>query len=101
MIYLRDSKMTTEEYYVPVEEQLREDRLIYGSAFWVMIEGNKIRIDPSRVMITAPGWYTLMQDGPCLKCGKDALDTGWECNECGFDNKPFYYPEGESKVKAA
>lgn len=29
----------------------------------------------------------------CLKCGsKDALDTGWECTECGYDNMPWYRP---------
>lgn len=39
----------------------------------------------------------LPADGPCLKCGKDALDTGWECTECGFDNRPWYYPEGVRK----
>lgn len=36
-------------------------------------------------------------DGKCLKCGKDALDTGWECTECGYDNRPWYYPQGEQK----
>lgn len=29
----------------------------------------------------------------CLKCGKDALDTGWECTECGYDNMPWYRPQ--------
>ena len=34
-------------------------------------------------------------DTPCVWCGALALDTGLECNECGFDNyeavtgKPF------------
>jgi hypothetical protein len=28
----------------------------------------------------------------CLKCGKDALDTGWECTECGYDCMPWYCP---------
>lgn len=34
-------------------------------------------------------------DVACLKCGMVALDTGLECDECGFDNyeavtgKPF------------
>ena len=34
-------------------------------------------------------------DLPCIRCGAVALDTGLECNECGFDNwevvtgKPF------------
>jgi ribosomal protein L37E len=36
-------------------------------------------------------------DGKCLKCGKDALDTGWECTECGYDNRQWYYPQGEQK----
>jgi hypothetical protein len=36
----------------------------------------------------------LDPDGPCQKCGKDALDTGWECTACGYDNMPWYYPEG-------
>lgn len=25
-------------------------------------------------------------DVPCEKCGAVALDTGLECNECGYDN---------------
>jgi ribosomal protein L37E len=33
----------------------------------------------------------------CLKCGEDALDTGWECTECGYDNMPWYYPQGVKK----
>ena len=34
-------------------------------------------------------------DIPCVRCGALALDTGLECDECGFDNyeavtgKPF------------
>jgi hypothetical protein len=39
-------------------------------------------------------------DGPCQKCGKWALDTGWECTECGYDNLPWFYPEGEEKRRA-
>lgn len=30
----------------------------------------------------------------CIACGKDALDTGWECTECGYDCMPWYYPKG-------
>lgn len=30
-------------------------------------------------------------DGPCLKCGGE-LDTGWECNVCGYDNIDWYCP---------
>jgi hypothetical protein len=32
-------------------------------------------------------------DCPCIRCGKDALDTGWECTECGMDCRDFYYPQ--------
>jgi hypothetical protein len=43
----------------------------------------------------------ILQEGddqPCLKCGVVALDTGWECTECGYDNRPWYYPEGAKKA---
>lgn len=36
----------------------------------------------------------------CLKCGSHALDTGWECTECGYDNMQWYYPEGYKRLKA-
>lgn len=26
----------------------------------------------------------------CLRCGSGALDTGWECTDCGYDNMPHY-----------
>ncbi len=26
----------------------------------------------------------------CLRCGSPHLDTGWECNDCGYDNLPHY-----------
>ena len=29
-------------------------------------------------------------DQRCLRCGSSGLDTGWECNECGYDNMPHY-----------
>lgn len=29
----------------------------------------------------------------CPKCGGE-LDTGFECNDCGFDALPFLTPEG-------
>jgi hypothetical protein len=32
------------------------------------------------------------EEQPCLKCG-GATDTGWECTECGFDNRDWYYPD--------
>lgn len=29
-------------------------------------------------------------DQRCLRCGSPNLDTGWECNDCGYDNLPHY-----------
>lgn len=29
----------------------------------------------------------------CLRCGSPFLDTGWECTDCGYDNRPHYYVE--------
>ncbi|MDG9990063.1 hypothetical protein [Stenotrophomonas sp. GD04024] len=29
-------------------------------------------------------------DQRCLRCGSPGLDTGWECNDCGYDNMPHY-----------
>lgn len=40
-------------------------------------------------------------DGPCQKCGAWALDTGWECTECGYDNMPWFYPERVKKDNSA
>lgn len=43
----------------------------------------------------------LPKDGDkqrCLRCGEDALDTGWECTECGYDNMPWYHPQGVKKL---
>lgn len=31
---------------------------------------------------------TLVADDKCPKCGGE-LDTGWECNDCGFDAMPI------------
>jgi hypothetical protein len=31
-------------------------------------------------------------DQRCLRCGSWYLDTGWECNDCGYDNMPHYCP---------
>lgn len=44
----------------------------------------------------------LPKDGDqqvCLNCGADALDTGWECTDCGYDNMPWYYPQGAKKLQ--
>lgn len=30
----------------------------------------------------------------CPECG-GALDTGWECNDCGFDAQWIAYPQSE------
>jgi len=35
----------------------------------------------------------------CIRCGSPALDTGWECNDCGFDSMPWYYPQGVKKLE--
>lgn len=29
-------------------------------------------------------------DERCLRCGSMFLDTGWECNDCSYDNMPHY-----------
>lgn len=31
-------------------------------------------------------------DQRCLRCGEAALDTGWECTECGYDNIEHFCP---------
>ena len=36
----------------------------------------------------------------CLKCGEDALDTGWECTNCGYDNMQWYNPEGFARLQS-
>ena len=36
----------------------------------------------------------------CLRCGEDALDTGWECTECGYDNMPWYCTKAENSAKS-
>ena len=33
----------------------------------------------------------------CLRCGSWFLDTGWECNDCGYDNMPHYANPQEYK----
>lgn len=33
----------------------------------------------------------------CLRCGQAALDTGWECTECGYDCMPHYCPPTEPR----
>ena len=34
----------------------------------------------------------LIDDDRCPECGGE-LDTGWECNSCGFDARPEAYTE--------
>ncbi len=36
----------------------------------------------------------LAQDDHCPKCLGE-LDTGWECNDCGYDAREEAYPEQE------
>ena len=35
-------------------------------------------------------------DERCLRCGSPFLDTGWECTECGYDNRDHYYKPSEN-----
>lgn len=41
-------------------------------------------------------WTTLRKECAkrdiCPECGGN-LDTGWECNDCGFDARDIAYPE--------
>lgn len=42
---------------------------------------------------------SLNQEEPkCLKCG-GFLDTGWECNDCGWDGIDWYFPEHKAAMK--
>lgn len=46
--------------------------------------------------------YTPLEVEPdterCLRCGSVALDVGWECNNCGFDNYATYSPKSRPEV---
>lgn len=33
----------------------------------------------------------------CPKCLVGELDTGWECNSCGYDAMPLVFAEKESE----
>ena len=35
---------------------------------------------------------TDLDKQPCMSCGSLFLDTGWECNDCGYDNIQWYVP---------
>ncbi len=37
---------------------------------------------------------TMARKDSCPECGGE-LDTGWECNDCGFDARNLVYPEWE------
>lgn len=39
---------------------------------------------------THPAVHAKVQKDQCPKCGGE-LDTGWECNSCGFDAMPFIH----------
>ncbi len=39
-------------------------------------------------------------DQYCVNCGSRALDTGWECVDCDYDNMPWYSPDGYARLKA-
>lgn len=32
----------------------------------------------------------------CMRCGGNFLDTGWECDDCGYDNYSTYAPKKKS-----
>lgn len=38
-------------------------------------------------------------DERCPECG-GPLDTGWECNDCGFDAMPEAYPQDRQERDA-
>lgn len=31
----------------------------------------------------------MVAKGNCPRCREKSLDTGWECNECGYDAMPI------------
>lgn len=37
------------------------------------------------------------EEQPCLKCG-GPTDTGWECTECGYDNRDWYLSTDKIKL---
>jgi hypothetical protein len=39
-----------------VDEQLREDKRLFGNCFWRVVAGQKVRIDPRDVVIDANGY---------------------------------------------
>lgn len=61
--------------------------------------------DPRRDEPKPPAEPGPGDDVPCVNCGERALDTGLECDNCGFDNheavtgKPF--PKGATPAAAA
>lgn len=36
-------------------------------------------------------------NGKCPECGND-LDTGWECDNCGFDARPEAYSDSQRRL---
>lgn len=43
--------------------------------------------------INDPGYRKqVVNEDICPECGGD-LDTGWECNDCGYDAKPEAYTD--------
>ena len=39
----------------------------------------------------------IRQHDLCPECGGE-LDTGWECNDCGFDASDIAYTEEERRI---
>jgi hypothetical protein len=50
-------------------------------------------IDPD-----APAVKVAPDEERCFRCGSWYLDTGWECNDCGFDNYHLYAPAPKAKL---
>lgn len=48
----------------------------------------------------APPQAPLAKDDICPKCGGD-LDTGWECNTCGYDACPPQYRKPTDRQQLA
>jgi hypothetical protein len=42
---------------------------------------------------------TLLANDLCPECLGD-LDTGWECNKCGYDAMPLMQQIGKDKIEA-
>jgi len=55
---------------------------------------NKRPPKPGFPATSAPLRRALARDDTCPECGYE-LDTGWECNNCGYDARDEAYPPAE------